>query len=107
MMSIFDDGYCGPSRCSTQLLHPPLGVCVAGVGPSRAVAEAAHLGGGQPKVVGVDHVVDAAQSQVRDPNDPAVAVPVVPVVVVGHEPVADGVPDAKLELSETREWHYE
>ena len=79
--------------------HLPLGVGVARVGPSRAVAEAAHLGRGQAEVVRVEDVVDAAQSQVRDPDDPtAVAV----AVVVGPEPVADGVPDANLELDERR-----
>ena len=78
--------------------HLPLGVGVARVGPSRAVTEAAHLGRGQAEVVRVEDVVDAAQSQVRDPDDPTVAV----AVVVGPEPVADGVPDANLELDERR-----
>ena len=77
------------------VLLPPLGVGVAGVGPARAVAEAAHLGRRQAEVVRVHHVVHAAQPKVRDAHGPAAV-----TVVVGPEPVADGVPDANLELDE-------
>ena len=80
----------------TFISGPPLGVRIAGVGPARAVAEAAHLGRRQAEVVRVHHVVHAAQPQVRDAHGPAA----VTVVVVGPEPVADGVPDANLELYE-------
>ena len=98
---------CPPLR-SVQSPHLPLCVCVAGVGPSRAVAEAAHVGRGQAEVVRVEDVVDAAQPQVRDPDEPTViAVAVAAPVVVGTEPVADGVPHANLELNERREWQYE
>ena len=78
--------------------HLPLGVGVARVGPSRAVAEAAHIGRGQAEVVRVEDVVDAAQPQVRDPDEPTLAVAA--PVFVGTEPVADGVPDANLELND-------
>ena len=87
-----------PRPCTDETIEPGrLCIGAAGVGPARAVAEAAHLGRRQAEVVRVHHVVDADQSQVRDPHGPAA---VTLVVVVGPEPVADGVPDANLELDE-------